>query len=207
MAVGGGAALFVSSISTPYYHYGICTYAHAHDWYANHTQNSWYWFSKFVDLRMSASHNPAIGDKSIELPAIAERCNFGRCLIIFGCGLKILRVRLVVTKLFIARASPVHCKSLPTALTNNKWVALAIHGVSDKGWVDQGLFYYWLKEWYHFLVNAVSRCPLLLLLNGHSCHFEPQSIEFNKENGVVIFFVFHRTPCMSASPLMLQVGR
>ena len=84
MAVGGGAAgsaraapLFVPSISIPY-HYGICMYAHARDWYANHTQNSWYRFSKFVDLSMSTSHSPAIGDKPIELLAIAERCDFGR---------------------------------------------------------------------------------------------------------------------------------
>ena len=54
------------------------------------------------------------------------------------------------------------------------------YGVSDKGWVDQRLFYYWLKD--HFLNNAVSHRPLLLLLDGHSSHFEPQSIEFAKEN-------------------------
>ena len=40
---------------------------------------------------MSASHSPAIGDKPIELLTIAERCDFGRGLIIFGHGLKILR--------------------------------------------------------------------------------------------------------------------
>ena len=59
------------------------------------------------------------------------------------------------------------------------------YAVSDKGWVDQELFYLWLKE--HFLENAVSRRPLLLLLDGHSSHFEPQSIQFAKENGIVIF--------------------
>ena len=72
---------------------------------------------------------------------------------------------------------------------NHSWtkheVSGSCYGVSDKGWVDQGLFHHWLKV--HFLVNAVSRRPLLLLLDGHSSHFEPQSIEFAKENGVVIF--------------------
>ena len=53
------------------------------------------------------------------------------------------------------------------------------YGVSDKGWVDQELFYYWLKD--HFLANAASRRPLLLLLDGHSSHFELQSIQFAKE--------------------------
>ena len=32
------------------------------------------------------------------------------------------------------------------------------YAVSDKGWVDQQLLFYWLKE--HFLQNAVSQCPL-----------------------------------------------
>ena len=60
------------------------------------------------------------------------------------------------------------------------------YGVSDKGWMDQELFYYWLKD--HFLANAVSRRLLLLLLDGHSSRFKLQSIQFAKENGVVIFF-------------------
>ena len=59
------------------------------------------------------------------------------------------------------------------------------YGVSDKGWVDQRLFYSWLKD--HFLMNAVSHRPLLLLLDGHSSHFEPQSIEFARQNHIVIF--------------------
>ena len=69
---------------------------------------------------------------------------------------------------------------------NHSWtlneVSGSRYGVSDKGWVDQELFYY-----DHFLANAVSRRLLLLLLDGHSSHFELQSIQFAKENGVVIF--------------------
>ena len=72
---------------------------------------------------------------------------------------------------------------------NHSWtlneVSGSRYGVSDKGWVDQELFYYWLKD--YFLANAASRRPLLLLLDGHSSHFELQSIQFAKENGVVIF--------------------
>ena len=56
---------------------------------------------------MSANHSPVIGDKPIELLTNAERCDFGRGLIIFGRGLKILHARLIVTKFYIARASPV----------------------------------------------------------------------------------------------------
>ena len=72
---------------------------------------------------------------------------------------------------------------------NHSWtlneVSGSRYGVSDKGWVDQELFFYWLKD--HFLANAVFTRPLLLLLDGHSSHFEPQSIQFAKDNGVVIF--------------------
>ena len=35
--------------------------------------------------------------------------------------------------------------------------------------------------------NAVSQRPLLLLLDGHSSHFEPNSIQFAKDNLVIIF--------------------
>ena len=35
--------------------------------------------------------------------------------------------------------------------------------------------------------NAVSQRPLLLLLDGHSSHFEPNSIQFAKDNQVIIF--------------------
>ena len=60
------------------------------------------------------------------------------------------------------------------------WTVDEVNGsrfaVSENGWVDQELFYFWRKE--HFLSNAVSRRPLLLLLDGHSSHFEPSTIEF-----------------------------
>ena len=51
--------------------------------------------------------------------------------------------------------------------------------------MDQELFYFWLVE--HFIPNAVSERPLLLLLDGHSSHFEPKSIEYAQNHGVIIF--------------------
>ena len=70
-------------------------------------------------------------------------------------------------------------------LWTNEEVSGSRYAVSDKGWVDQELFFYWLKE--HCLQNAVSQRPLLLLLDGHSSHFEPNSIQFAKDNQVIIF--------------------
>ena len=58
------------------------------------------------------------------------------------------------------------------------------YGVSSRGWIDKELFHGWLVE--HFLKHCVASRPVLLLLDGHSSHFEPQTIRFAKENGIII---------------------
>ena len=57
--------------------------------------------------------------------------------------------------------------------------------VSDNGWVDHELFSYFLTE--HLIQNAVPHRPLLLLLDGHSTHFEPKSLQVAKDSNIVIF--------------------
>ena len=52
------------------------------------------------------------------------------------------------------------------------------YAVSDNDWIDQHLFHFWLTE--HFLENAVANRPLLLLLDGHSSHFKPDTIRFTR---------------------------
>ena len=59
------------------------------------------------------------------------------------------------------------------------------YAVSDNGWIDQDLFHFWLTE--HFLQHAVSNGPTLLLLDGHSSHFKPATIDFAKQHNVVVF--------------------
>ena len=59
------------------------------------------------------------------------------------------------------------------------------YAVSDSGWIDQELFFYWLSE--HFLVNAVAARPLLLLLDGHSSHFEPTTISLAESSEIILF--------------------
>ena len=55
---------------------------------------------------------------------------------------------------------------------NHLWTRNELSGsryaVSEKGWIDHELFYFFIKE--HFLAHAVFHCPLLLLLDGHSSH-------------------------------------
>ena len=65
------------------------------------------------------------------------------------------------------------------------------YAVSDNGWVDQELFHHWLDE--HFLSNATPHRPLLLLLDGHSSHFEPTCIEYARGKGVIIFCLLPHT--------------
>jgi len=62
-----------------------------------------------------------------------------------------------------------------------------IYGMSERGWTDQELFLFWLK---HFQNYANPGCPLLLFLDGHSSHFELDTIELAKEKDVVIYMHF-----------------
>ena len=72
---------------------------------------------------------------------------------------------------------------------NMEWrkdeVVRTSYGLSDNGWVDSELFRGWLSE--HFHSNAVSDRPILLLLDGHSLHYQPELISFAKQYEVILF--------------------
>ena len=57
--------------------------------------------------------------------------------------------------------------------------------LSDSGWMDSVLFEEWFTN--HFLVHAPSIRPLLLLLDGHSSHYNPTLLKLAAEEGVIIF--------------------
>ena len=71
---------------------------------------------------------------------------------------------------------------------NHHWTADEIsgtkYGLSEKGWITIELFEGWLVK--HFLQHAVSRRPLLLLLDGHSTHYQPEVIQLARQNGVIM---------------------
>ena len=69
------------------------------------------------------------------------------------------------------------------------------YGLSKKGWIDRELFHGWLVE--HFLKHAVASCPLLLLLDGHSSHYEPATIRLQKR--MISFCVSLHTQLMKLS--------
>ena len=58
------------------------------------------------------------------------------------------------------------------------------YGLSEKGWINCDLFEGWLAE--HFLQHAVSSRPLLLLLDGHSTHFQPEVVRYARKHDVIM---------------------
>ncbi|XP_065895961.1 uncharacterized protein [Dysidea avara] len=56
------------------------------------------------------------------------------------------------------------------------------YGLSSTGWVDTELFKGWLNK--HFLKHVVGSRPLLLVLDGHSTHYQPELI---KRSGIFPF--------------------
>ena len=74
---------------------------------------------------------------------------------------------------------------------NHNWTEGEVPGTtyetSQKGWVDTQLFKGWLTD--HFLQFAVSARPLLLLLDGHSFHFQPELIQYAKDHNIIVFYL------------------
>lgn len=59
------------------------------------------------------------------------------------------------------------------------------YGMSGKGWTDQELFRHWLMD--HFTKYAIRGRPILLLLDGHSSHYEPVSVEMAQKEDIILF--------------------
>ena len=58
------------------------------------------------------------------------------------------------------------------------------YGLSAKGWVDTELFKEWLVK--HFITHAAGGRPLMLVLDGHSSHYQPELIKYAKKNKVIL---------------------
>ena len=73
------------------------------------------------------------------------------------------------------------------------------YGLSDSGWIDSELFKQWFFQ--HFLHHTGSNRPLLLLLDGHSSHFNLDAVTMARENDPISFTHLYPTPPMSCSHL------
>lgn len=60
-----------------------------------------------------------------------------------------------------------------------------MYGLSDNGWIDSDLFEQWFKH--HFLAYAPPIRPILLLLDGHSTHYQPGVIRMAAKEQVILF--------------------
>lgn len=74
-------------------------------------------------------------------------------------------------------------KSLNFDLTIDE-VPGTMYGISDNGWIDMEIFDNWFIHYY--LVHVPSSRPLLLLLDGHSTHYNPGVISTAAQE-VIIF--------------------
>lgn len=60
-----------------------------------------------------------------------------------------------------------------------------MYGLTSSGWIDSEIFDGWFKN--HFLAYAPASRPLLLILDGHSSHFNPDTIQKAASEKVIIF--------------------
>jgi len=78
-----------------------------------------------------------------------------------------------------------------------------LNGCSDSGWITMELFEYWLVE--HFLKHVVHECPLLLLLDRHSTRYQPDVVQFAKDNDILLLCLPPHT-AHEAQPLDCSVS-
>ena len=75
-------------------------------------------------------------------------------------------------------------KRLNPAITKGE-VPCTLYGLSANGWMDQELFNLWFSD--HFLKYIPSSRPVILLMDGHKSHFNPDTIQLASEKGVILF--------------------
>ena len=74
---------------------------------------------------------------------------------------------------------------------NHEWtdgeVPNTLYGMSENGWIDQELFFYWLKDM--FLKHIPPERPVMLIMDGHSSHYTPEAIRVAAQEGVIVFCI------------------
>ena len=65
------------------------------------------------------------------------------------------------------------------------------YGLSDNGWMDMKLFKGWFVK--HFLQLVGSARPVLLLMDGHSSHYNLEAVDLAKKNDVILFTLVPHT--------------
>lgn len=72
---------------------------------------------------------------------------------------------------------------------NPGWMQGGVAGTaytqSPNGWINAEVFHLWIKD--HLIQYAVSRRQLLLILDGHSTHYQPAKVQYAKDHDVIMF--------------------
>ena len=58
------------------------------------------------------------------------------------------------------------------------------YAVSDNGWMNRELFHSWFQQ--HILQYAHRDPPILLLMDGHTSHYDPSTITMAAEEGIIL---------------------
>jgi hypothetical protein len=75
-------------------------------------------------------------------------------------------------------------KTLKAELAHGE-VPGTMYGLTDNGWSNAEIFNIWFHN--HFLCHALAVRPLLLLLDGHSSHYNPSTVKMAAKEKVIIF--------------------
>lgn len=75
-------------------------------------------------------------------------------------------------------------KTLPLSMLDGE-VPGTLYSLSDSSWMDSNTFDHWFAN--HFLVHVPPVRPLMLLLDGHSTHYNPVFIRKAASEGIVVF--------------------
>ena len=82
---------------------------------------------------------------------------------------------------------------------NHEWsvgeVPDTLFGMSESGWIDQELFFYWLKKL--FIKQIPPQRPVMLLYDGHSSHYIPNAIAEAVKEGNYFFLASKYYTCSS----------
>ena len=75
-------------------------------------------------------------------------------------------------------------KTLNPELTTGE-IPGTLYGMSDTGWMNSEFFMYWFYN--HFLNSIPSVRPILLLMDGHSSHYNPEVIRAAADEKIILF--------------------
>ena len=100
------------------------------------------------------------------------------------------------------------CLHLSSLMRSSCWTRGEIpdtrYGLSKIGWADQELFQGCMKE--HFILHVVQGSPVLLLVDGHSSHYDPETIRFAKDHSSIFIFGLPPHTTHEAQPLGMMLA-